>query len=379
MKKSDIIIDAIGETGEDLLNTPKPDKSDRFALKFAIFSACVLVVLIAMPIVRPYLMNGAVQDTDTAALTGETEQTEGTEETKQELADIDEILYRLNNRDIVYYDEIVSDGDEWYAQFYGGDRPRLSKFYPRYEDLQISIVSEIANYATYNRNIFPELGKPVYVKEFDDGKYYILAGVNNIMIKDGLLQANKAVRPVVFAVIERGGYDAEAKNIASRIEDAGNKPVGITEAAEALDAGQSVRLCDINLPEYTELFASALFADPETGEQCRDNNGMIILDRDNAKEFEKSDNKRALAAEIGVLYKKDGHDKKAMIYAYLPADALEDCVKVNEEKMSEEAFVEKYAELAAVYKISDYRYESYAFYLGVDTSGDSITVVPESE
>ena len=81
-----------------------------------------------------------------------------------------------------------------------------------------------------------------------------------------------------------------------------------------------------------------------------------------AKKFENSADGQVLAAEIGIQYEENGYGKKTMIYAFLPAEALADCVKVNAETMTESAFIQKYSEKSAVYKITEYRNDRVAFY-----------------
>lgn len=288
----------------------------------------------------------------------------------------DEVISKLEKGETVYYNSLNKTGEETFAIFARDSIPRVIKTFTSYEDLQRYVFE--AQIAEQSKSRYRSLSDDTaaYYIELDNGNYCALALCSDrktVFNKDGSVlfiegtiypqtEKDESISPVVFALIEKGGYDIEAKNPASNTEDAEKKQVSLSEAAEALNTGRSVRLCDIVLPADAKLFASALFADPMTGEQCKDNNGMIILDEFSAKKFDNSADGQVLAVEIGVKYDENGYGKKAMIYAFLPAEALADCVKVNAETMTESAFVQKYSEKSAVYKITEYRNDRVAFY-----------------
>ncbi len=281
----------------------------------------------------------------------------------------EDIKNRLKNNETVYYDEITGVSKEKYAVFYRDPKhPRLMQIFDDYNELQKYIVKLIESSIKLSVNVDISRYVSVYVKEYDNSGYYAVALCNDrktVFDESSLnvkTEKDDSKRPVVFALIEKGRYESEAKNPASDISGANNKPVGITEAAKKLDGGQSVRLCDVVLPEKASLSVSTFFAEQNTGEPCRNNEGVIILDEYTAEAFSSNAEGKTLAVEVLVSYEDDGCGKKAVILAYLPDEALDDCVKVNSETMNEEAFFNMYKDNSAVYSITDYRNEHTVYY-----------------
>ncbi|MBQ7699090.1 MAG: hypothetical protein IJT49_01960 [Clostridia bacterium] len=303
---------------------------------------------------------------------------EAVADTSDNRLSLNELLKRLENGEIVYYDEINESKDDIFALFNCDiSNPKISKSFSNYDDLEKYSQELMILSKSYSRNIsFENSSKAVYITELDNGNYYAVALCNNrkklldengipVMIENTVYpktEKNDSIRPVVFAVIEKGGYEVEANNPSSNIKCAENVSVNINGAAETLAGGQCLRLCDITFPENSKLVAGALFVDPQTGAPCKSQEGIIILDSFTAQEFENSADGKALAVEINISYEENGYDKKTVIYAYLTADALYDCVKINSMTMDSESFVKKYEDTAAVYKINSYKSDRVLFY-----------------
>ena len=186
-----------------------------------------------------------------------------------------DILGRLENNETVYYDEITGVSEEKYSLFYRDPKhPRLMQIFDDYNELQKYIVKLIESWNKLSVNVDRSRYVSVYVKEYDNSGYYAVALCNDrktvfdengspVFLESSLnvkTEKDDSKRPVVFALIEKGRYESEAKNPASDISGADNKPVGITEAAKKLDGGQSVRLCDVVLPEKASLSVSTFSA-----------------------------------------------------------------------------------------------------------------------
>lgn len=70
MKKSDIIIDAIGELDENTLNTKKPKRNTNVLKLAAVAAACLLIVGAAIPVMRP-LLTKAPEAPEVTEVTGD--------------------------------------------------------------------------------------------------------------------------------------------------------------------------------------------------------------------------------------------------------------------------------------------------------------------
>lgn len=294
----------------------------------------------------------------------------------EEYISIDEAIQRLESGENVYIKDIANIDDPVIGIWTGDNIAqefRSAKDILLYESSVTQTLIALDSFTGF-KTVSNGQSSYVYKIELENGKYLVAGEFNESLpslFDHKFFDAAKEITDAPFpspensrvvAIIEKCGYDAEAKNPGSNIADADKKSASIIEAADALAAGHSVRLSDIRLPGDATLFASALIADPEKGEQLKNKNGLVILDEFTAKEFRESTDGNVLAAEIGVIYNENGYDKKAMIYAYLPTEALDDCLKVNAETISESSFVSKYADQAAVYSITDYRNNRVLFY-----------------